>query len=327
LDGKERWRHPLGPFQNFYGMSSSPVVDGRTVYLLCDQVRGSFLLAIDAETGRQRWKTERKEHKEGWAVPVFFRDQILTIGSTRVDSYFAATGEARWWIPVASSGAMGTPVVDGESMFVTVAGSDQPWLPTFAAVAAKVDKDSDRRLSMEESKTESDWFEHFGWVDANQDKLIDAREWEEARGLGVGDYGAMSIPLDGKGKLEPSAVRWRVKRNVPYVPAPLLLDGVFYMVKTGGIVTSMDPATGAVLKQGRTGQAPGTYYASPVAADGKIFLLSEEGKLTVLKAGKQWEVLSVNELSEESYATPAISGNRIFVRTRGTLYAFAESDK
>jgi len=117
-------------------------------------------------------------------------------------------------------------------------------------------------------------------------------------------------------------LRWRFKRHLAYIPAPLIYDGVFYMVRTGGIVTSLDPATGALLKQGRTEKAPGEYYASPVAADGKIFLASEEGKVSVLKASPQWEVLAVNNLEEETYATPAISGGRIYVRTRGTLYCF-----
>ena len=107
----------------------------------------------------------------------------------------------------------------------------------------------------------------------------------------------------------------------------MLYDGVFYMVKSGGIVTTLNPATGALLKQGRSEKAPGDYYASPVAADGKVYLLSEEGKMTVLKAGAQWEVLAVNDLREECNATPAISAGRIFVRTHETLYAFGGAGK
>ena len=177
-------------------------------------------------------------------------------------------------------------------------------------------------MSLKESEGEKDWIEHFGWVDANNDKYIDAKEWDVARNYGVGDYGALAIPLDGKGKLASTAIRWRFKRNLPYVPAPVLYDGVFYMVKSGGIVTSLDPTNGAMWKQGRTAAAPGDYYASPVAADGKVYAVSEEGKMTVLKAGKQWEVLAVNDLGEECTATPAIGEGRLFVRTRGTLYAF-----
>lgn len=97
------------------------------------------------------------------------------------------------------------------------------------------------------------------------------------------------------------------------------------MVKTGGIITALDPATGRLLKQGRSPGALGEYYASPVAADGKVFLANTEGKLTVLKAGAEWEVLAVNDLNEEISATPALSGGRLYVRTRGALYCFGSS--
>jgi outer membrane protein assembly factor BamB len=139
----------------------------------------------------------------------------------------------------------------------------------------------------------------------------------------MGDYGILSIqPGSASGQLPADAVRWRFKRNLPYVPAPVLYNNVYFMVRTGGIVTSLDPAAGTVRKQGRTDKALGEYWASPVAADGKVFLLSEEGKLTVLKAVPEWEVLAVNDLGDEAFATPAISNGRIFVRTRSTLYCF-----
>ncbi len=94
------------------------------------------------------------------------------------------------------------------------------------------------------------------------------------------------------------------------------------MVKDGGIVTALDLATGQVLKEGRATGAGGKYYASPTAADGKVFVASVDGKVTVLKAGAQWDVLGVNDLGDEIYATPALAGGRIYVRTRGTLYCF-----
>ena len=176
---------------------------------------------------------------------------------------------------------------------------------------------------MAESKPEKDWEEHFGWVDRNGDGLIDAAEWEEARTLGMGPYGAISVRMDGKGKLEAEAVDWRLQKNIPYIPTPLLYGGVYYLVKSGGIVTALDPATGKVLKQGRSAEALGEYYASPVAGDGKVYMVSEEGKLSVLKAGAEWEVLAVNDLGEQVFASPAIGDGRLFVRTKGTLYCFS----
>lgn len=90
------------------------------------------------------------------------------------------------------------------------------------------------------------------------------------------------------------------------------------------IVSTFDPETGSLLRQERLKDALGEYYASPVAGDGKVYLASMNGKLSVLKAGWDWQVLSKGELGETIVATPAISNGRIFVRTEGTLYVFAE---
>lgn len=324
-DGRERWRLSLGPFDNFYGLSSSPVVHGGVVYLLCDQSKGSFLMALDAKSGKQKWRAERKEHLDGWGVPVIHKDQIIAVGSSRVDSYFLATGESNWWIPISSEGAMGSPLIHGDTLVVTTQGQDQPLLPVFATALAQYDKDKDGKVSEEEFKANADWFEHFSWLDADRDKRIDEKEWNFVRTYGNGDYGVAAIPLGRKGRLDRAEVKWRFKRNLAYVPSSLIYGGVFYMVKNGGIVTSLDPTDGKLLKQGRAEGALGGYYASPVAADGKVFLTSDQGRITVLKAQPQWEILAVNDLKEDAYATPAISGNRIYVRTRGTLYAFAEA--
>jgi outer membrane protein assembly factor BamB len=143
------------------------------------------------------------------------------------------------------------------------------------------------------------------------------------RALGVGDFGTIAIrPADARGKLEPAAVLWRFRKNLPYIPAPLLYQDVLYLVKDGGIITSLDVKTGQPSKEGRSPNAPGEYHASPVAADGKVFLANTEGKISVLKAAAQWELLGVNDLGEEIHATPALSGGRVYVRTRGAVYCF-----
>jgi outer membrane protein assembly factor BamB len=319
--GVERWRVALGPFDSFYGLTASPIVAGGKVLLLCDQTKGSYLLAVDARTGKTVYRVERPGMGVGWSVPIVFEDQVIAVGSTRVDSYHLGTGERRWWLPLPSMGSMGSPVIAGDAVIVTASGNDQPWLPTFAAVLAR-DKDGDGELSWTEAAAEPEWSEHFGWVDENSNGKVTAAEWNAARDMGLGEYGAVAIPLNSRGA---ATVRWRVKRNLPYVPSPVLYEGVFYMVKDGGIVTSLDPATGKTLKQGRAPQAPGAYFASPVAADGKIYMANEEGVVTVMRAGAEWEPLARNELGEEMYATPAVDWNRLIVRTRGSLFAFTNS--
>jgi outer membrane protein assembly factor BamB len=331
-EGKESWRQPLGPFKNFYGMAASPLIANNLVVLVCDQQSGSYLLGLDRSTGERRWRTERAGMTIGWATPIVYQPatgsaELIVLGTTSVDSYYLATGERRWWMPLQSGGGLGTPSANGDTILISTAGSDQPQMPTWESVLAQYDKDKDGRLSYEEFKGDPDFGEHFGWIDADDDKFIEKSEWDAARSLGMGaEYGAVAIrPGGAQGALPASAVVWRVKKRLPYIPAPLLYRDVFYLVRTGGIVTSLNPATGEVLKQGRSNGAPGDYYASPVAADGKIYMASEDGKITVLKAGAQWDILSVNDMAEEIHATPALSRGRIYVRTHGAIYCFASA--
>jgi outer membrane protein assembly factor BamB len=329
-DGKDRWSLPLGPFKSFYGMASSPVLTGDLVVLLCDQRSGSFLIALDRKTGVQRWKQARPQAIEGWATPIVFRPrpgtnetELVVLGSTRLEAYARETGEPRWWMPLGSSGAMGTPVVSGDTVFVSTLGSTEPALPAFDSYLQKLDTNKDRRLSARELSADKEMSEHFGWIDVDGDDFITETEWNTTRDLAVGEYGAIAVrPAGARGKLEPSALRWRFQKNLPYIPAPLIYQDVLYLVKTGGIITSLDPATGRSLKEGRSPDALGEYYASPVAADGKVYLANVDGRITVLKASAQWEILGVNDVGDEIHATPALSGGRLYVRTRGFLYCF-----
>jgi outer membrane protein assembly factor BamB len=211
-------------------------------------------------------------------------------------------------------------------LIISTLGSNEPWMPTFASALSQYDKDKDERLSFEEFRGVPDMGEHFGWIDDNDDKFIVSQEWNKARELGLGEWGAIAVrPGNARGKLESAAIRWRLQKNIPYIPAPLLYRDVVYMVKTGGIITSIDPLTGSILKEGRSPGALGEYYASPVAADGKVFIANTEGKITVLKAGAQWEVLAVNEIDDGVSATPALSEGRVYVRTHDALYCFGTS--
>jgi outer membrane protein assembly factor BamB len=327
-DGKDRWTVPLGPFKSFYGMAASPIVSGDVVVLVCDQQTGSYVVAVDRKSGTLRWKKERVGAVDAYATPMVFRPsgapaQLIVLGSTRLDSYVLDTGDLRWSMPIGSGGAMGTVVASGDTLYLATSGTSEPWLPPYDTVLQKHDADKDGRISSQEFAANKDWAEHFGFFDLDPDGFIDSKEWATMRALGVGDYGAMAIrPGDARGNLDPKAVSWRFQKNLPYIPAPLLYQNVLYMVKDGGIITSLDAATGRPLKEGRSPSALGEYHASPVAADGKVFLANVEGKVSVLKAAGEWEVLGVNDLGEEIHATPALSGGRIYVRTRGALYCF-----
>jgi outer membrane protein assembly factor BamB len=93
------------------------------------------------------------------------------------------------------------------------------------------------------------------------------------------------------------------------------------------VVTSLDPKSGKLLKRGRLGSGSPKVYASPVAADGKIYIGTLDGHVAVLDAGPEWTVLAMNDLGDEIWASPAISDGHIYVRTAGKLYDFVADAK
>jgi len=94
------------------------------------------------------------------------------------------------------------------------------------------------------------------------------------------------------------------------------------MVNDSGILLAFDPQTGKVLKEGRLKGAIDKYFASPVGADGKVWLVSQDGTVSVVSARGDWEILSVNPLDDEVFATPVPADGQLYVRTRSALYAF-----
>ncbi|MGH9861386.1 MAG: PQQ-binding-like beta-propeller repeat protein, partial [Candidatus Acidiferrales bacterium] len=285
-DGTERWRLPLGPFHNFYGMGGSPVLAGDTLLMICDQRTKSFLLAVDASTGKVRWKVSRT-NLEGYSTPAIYRPkqgeaQVLVLGSHTLDAYALDTGERLWWVRQVGSYPKGVPALGADVVYVSAQGSDEPIFPPFEAMLKQYDANQDQRLQHEEMKADAEAYEHFGWVDSNEDGYIDEREYEFIRATSVSGHGLAAIRLGGKGDVTTTHIAWRVTKSYPDIPAPLLYKGVLYAVKNGGIVTTFNPATGEVLKTARTEAAIEEYYSSPVAADDKVFLVSQAGKVTVL---------------------------------------------
>jgi len=328
-DGEPQWGLPLGPFRNFYGMAGSPIIAGGLVVLVCDQQPNAFVIAVDRATGRERWRTERPGMRIGWGTPIVFRPSpartdLIVLGSTRLDAYDLSTGVQRWWAQVGAGDGLGTALVHGDAILMSSQGSNEPALPSFASTLTKYDKNKDGRLSAAEFAADRDMGEHFGWVDADSDGYVVAGEWNAASNQYMGESGAIAVrPGSATGRLQPAAIAWRFQKNIPYIPAPLVYQNVFYMVKTGGIVTSLDAATGKLLKEGRAQGAPGEYYASPVAADGKVYIASTEGKISVLRAAGEWELLGVNDIGEEVHATPALDEGRVYVRSRGSVFCFS----
>ncbi len=329
--GNERWKLELGPYDNFYGLSASPVIAGDLLLLLCDQVEGSFLLAVDKDSGDPRWRAERSGRIESWTTPVLYpADQptaALVFGSGWVDGYDLRTGEPMWSLPGVGEAPVASPVISGSTMVITAPNHAEEPLPTFAELLASVNADGDEQLSEAEFAGVPGFGEHFGWTDRNDDGYLTEQEYTALMESAASPhYGAIGISLPQLGGADSAEIMWSNQQSTPYIATPLVYDDIVYLVRDGGIVQSVDLATGEVFKRGRTSRSAGSVFSSPVAADGKIIIASIEGEIAVLQASEQWEVLAVNEFDEPIYASPALAGDRIYVRTPSRLYSFGSSE-
>lgn len=257
VDGQLAWQRHLGreysPFRINWGHGSSPALYEDLVILLCDHEPASYLVALDARTGRERWKVERSKGSISYSTPTIVRgprgDEMIVNSTTRVDAYDPRTGELLWW----------------------AGGSHRFGVP----------------------------------VPAHHDGVLYA-----SRGYRSGPY--FAVRTGGRGDVSKTHVSWSVPTGAPYVSSLLHYQGLLYMANDAGIVTCVDPATGEKVWQERI---EGIFTASPVGAEGRVYLVSETGETIVLQAGRDARVLGRNAIGERSVATPALSRGDIFIRT------------
>jgi outer membrane protein assembly factor BamB len=341
--GKERWRLPLGPFNMFYGFGASPILADDKVILAVDQDNpASYLIAVDKNSGRVRWKVDRPVVISGYSTPIIYQPkqgakQIVIPESFQLSAYSVEDGKRVWWVRGLACEMKSIASQDGEYLYINGWGFPQnqpgeqvktiPW----DEALRRYDKNGDRQIAKSEvagadamDKMLRDAFEAF---DMDRDEKLNTNDWEVFRAMMASENGLLAIKLGGDGSggdQTSTAIRWRYTKPVPQVPSTLLYKGVLYMINDSGILISFDPATGQVIKQGRLHGAIDKYFSSPVAADDKVFLIGQAGQVSVLKAAGDWQVLNVNELDDEVFATPAIADGRIYIRTRSALYAFGD---
>jgi hypothetical protein len=215
--------------------------------------------------------------------------------------------------------------------------------PPFPELLSKYDKNKDGLLGTDEltedfllvNRGGSRGAGNMAWkmfIDPGKDgkpRTFNQVEWEAQvnqmfTSFKKGEKGLKSavfaLPMGGSGDVT-NSLAWIDSKGVPEVPSPLLYRSRLYYVRNGGLFTCRDPQTGKSLYDERVG-AEGGYYSSPVAADGKIYIASDRGVVTVLQAGDGFKVLSRTDLKETIMATPAIVDDKLYVRSAGHLWAF-----
>ena len=139
--------------------------------------------------------------------------------------------------------------------------------------------------------------------------------YERAHILGI------RVDEKSKGNVTESHVEWEITKRAPNTPSFMVVDDLLYFISDGGIATCVEPLTGEIIWQERTA---GPISASPVHFNGMIYFLDEQGKTTVIKAGRKFEIIAENKIKERTLASFAISEGAIYIRSEKSLFRIGE---
>jgi outer membrane protein assembly factor BamB len=285
--------------------------------------------------------------KTSHATPVIWKDQVVLNRPGSVSAHSLADG-SRIWSVAADGGGTSTLAADDDSIYAAAysigadpEGAVEP--EPFAQAVGKYDANGDGALSKDECPDKGLYLRKrpgvpddvpgahftiklfFGFADGDKNGQVDEGEYnrifEMLKNMPIRQSGLLAIRPDGEGDLSLSAVKWNEPKGTPEVPAPLAYRGRVYTISNGGILTCVEARSGRVLYRGRV-RAPGAYYASPVAAGGRVVVASSEGIVTVLGGGESLEVQSNNDLGEPVFGTPAPGKSALYVRSLNHLWAF-----
>jgi outer membrane protein assembly factor BamB len=287
--------------------SPSPATDGERVYAW---FATGQIAAVDL-SGRLAWKknlaAEYGAFQINWghgSSPTVHNGVVVLLCYHERASYLLAldarTGAVRWKVDApATATSYSTPIV------VDVAGRSEVIVNSSAGVSGH-DLATGTRL----------WY----YAEDNRFPVPSPLTHDgiiyTSRGYRSSPF--MAIRPGGKGDISSSHVVWRVPSGAPYISSLIYYDGLIYMVGDVGVLTVTDARSGERVFQERIG---GVYTASPVAGDGKVYLLSEDGETIVLAAGRAPKVLARNRLTARQLASPAIAGGRLYIRSDDAIYA------
>jgi outer membrane protein assembly factor BamB len=312
--GKRIWIYQLPaegelpPVHDKHNLSSaSPVTDGERVYAWFGTGQ---LVALDA-AGTRVWSKNLRQDYGAFDIqwghassPALYDDSLILLCYHPGTSYLLAldkhTGAVKWKVDKPSG-------VESYSTPIVVHGPGGPELIVNSSVGVE---------SSDPNTGKSLWT----YPEVNRFpipvSMVDNGMLFLSRGYRSSPY--MAIRLGGRGDITTTHVAWRVPTGGPYVSSLVHYQGVIYMSTDNGILSAVDASNGQRLWQERVG---GTFSASPIAGDGKVYFVSEGGETIVMKAGRTFEVIARNKLDGHFVASPAADAGKIFLRSDDRVFA------
>jgi outer membrane protein assembly factor BamB len=235
--------------------------------------------------------------------------------------YDPKTGSKRMSVVGLSNAPVSLPVAVQANIYY----SEPPGEPIPMAALGNADQNKDGVIELDEVKGSLGTYRLIERLDqgfGNADGKVDQAEWDKGFGSFLNKGGLSCVQLQNKnGQLE-GTVKWKYTKTAPYISSAIVIDGLVYIINDGGILICFDADSGDLIKRERLREATGQYYASPIAAGDRILFSNLQGKLTLVRAGREFSVLSSLDLGESIVATPSIHQGRLFVRTKSQLYCF-----
>jgi outer membrane protein assembly factor BamB len=316
---KPQYVHPFNTYA-----SPTPVIEKGRVYVTFG---APGTAALDTSTGKVVWERrdfECNHYRGAGSSPILFEDLLILHFDGSDHQFLVAldkrTGKTVWRtersIDFKDLGPDGKPASEGDfrKAFATPHVETIGGQPVLISLGSQAAYAYDPRTGRELWRVEERSSHSAGTRPVLAHGLV-----FYPTGWPTGQV--LAVKPDGRGDVTATHVAWRLTRGAPKKPSLLLVDDLLYMVGDNGIVSGVTARSGEVVWSGRL---EGAYSASPLWIDGRVYTFNEDGKATVLQAGREFKVLAENVLDEGLMASPAVAGAALFVRTRTHLYRLEE---
>ena len=293
--------------------SATPACDGERVFFASLFDGALWVTALDAVDGSRLWQKRVGTFvpSNGYgSSPVCYKSAVIVlsdnVGEACMIALHRKTGETLWKVDRPKLDNFCTPVLG-------LTGGRQQVLVCGSRMIAGHDPDTGLRR----------W-----WVESPTEVTACTMAFSEGLAVGGGNVPVrefLCVATDGVGDVTRTHLRWSSRKNVTYVPSPLIDDGLLYFVNDSGIAHCLELTTGDEVWKERL---EGTFSSSPLLVQEKLFLTNEAGRTFVLKRGRRFECVGTNDLAEPMLASMAVSERRFYARTAEHLWcigaAFSE---